>query len=686
MGAKRQGLKNLAGVQDLNRNNTSFCRRPTYALCVLTVLFMLFYRGHASPNPVSPDEGILQLNATQLRVFQVYKPVPDEPSHEIPGGCNAKTLLMRHEFGSSYGHPFVGNYVPPRCDFDTVIMTMTVTSKGRQFDRLALMFLGDTEVFRTSTAEPTAKGIIWTYVKDMSLYKALWAKPQKLIFDLGNLINDKYTGPFDVTLTAKFSLKFHEIRAADIILPISARRSGADSPSGFHIPDDNATVTHIIPPDVSRATVSISACGQSTEEFWYSNVLSSDVLTFNKTAGPLYGYSSFREIQLFIDDQMAGVVWPFPIIFTGGISPGFWKPIVGIDAFDLREPEIDITPFLPVLADGQSHSFTIKVVGLGDVENGIAEISETVGSYWVVTGKIFIYLDGERGLVDQSTINRRGDLVPVVSTKFGSDISHEWRQNPTTGMNETLSHTIRISRSLSVTSPSSQWTQSLSFSNSGSFSEQGQTQLIKQVTDATSESLDLMGEKDLVISRVASSYPLEVCSTYQSNPNGLEINASLSRGLQFSYQSDVSYYSPYTLTTGSSEYDARQFGKATYRSMSKGSSSSTGDTLEIFKEKSAGATFDVRIRAVNGTVVKEDEQPLALNQWLNEDVLAGRGSIKAILGRGPGKANIERSSSGRQHHVCMDGHPCPYLKQGVQTLRADCSSPVIPRSQKPGPS
>ncbi|QSS62279.1 peptide-N4-(N-acetyl-beta- glucosaminyl)asparagine amidase A [Histoplasma capsulatum] len=619
MGPKRQSLKNLAGVQDLNRKNTSFCRRPTYALCVFTVLFMLFYRGHASPNPVSPEEEILQLNATQLRVFQVYKPVPDEPSHEIPGGCNAEILLMRHEFGSSYGHPFVGNYVPPRCDFDTVIMTMTVTSKGRQFDRLALMFLGDTEVFRTSTAEPTTNGIIWTYLKDMSLYKALWAKPQKLIFDLGNLINDKYTGPFDVKLTAKFSLKFHGIRAADIILPISARLSVADSPSGFNIPDDNATVTHIIHPDVSRATVSISACGQSTEEFWYSNVLSSDVLTFNKTAGPLYGYSSFREIQLFIDDQLAGVVWPFPIIFTGGISPGFWKPIVGIDAFDLREPEIDITPFLPVLADGQSHSFTIKVVGLGDVENGIAEISDTVGSYWVVTGKIFIYLEGERGLVDQSTINRRGDVAPVVSTKFGSDISHEWQQNPTT------------------------------------------------------ESLDLMGEKDLVISRIASSYPLEVCSTYQSNPNGLEINASLSRGLQFSYQSDVSYYSPYTLTTGSSEYDARQLGKATYRSMSKGSSSSTGDTLEIFKEKSAGATFDVRIRAVNGTVVKEDEQPLALSQWLNEDVLAGRGSIKAILGRGPGKANIKRLSSGRQHHAWMDGRPCPYLEQGVQTLRADCS-------------
>lgn len=27
------------------------------------------------------------------------------------------------------------------------------------------MYLGDIEVFRTSTAEPTADGIIWTYLK-----------------------------------------------------------------------------------------------------------------------------------------------------------------------------------------------------------------------------------------------------------------------------------------------------------------------------------------------------------------------------------------------------------------------------------------------------------------------------------------------------------------------------------------
>ncbi|KIL55078.1 hypothetical protein M378DRAFT_18265, partial [Amanita muscaria Koide BX008] len=87
-----------------------------------------------------------------LDVFEVYKPVAFAPQGS---GCDQQLLLMEHQFALSYGHPFIGDYQPPKCDFDTVKINFTVTSKGRQFDRLALMYLGDVEVFRTSTAEPT---------------------------------------------------------------------------------------------------------------------------------------------------------------------------------------------------------------------------------------------------------------------------------------------------------------------------------------------------------------------------------------------------------------------------------------------------------------------------------------------------------------------------------------------------
>jgi len=78
-------------------------------------------------------------------------------------------VLVVHSFGYSYGHPFVANYTAPTCKFNRVTWNLTVVSAGRQFDRLGIVYLGDIEVFRTSTAEPTANGIIWTYLKVSSL-------------------------------------------------------------------------------------------------------------------------------------------------------------------------------------------------------------------------------------------------------------------------------------------------------------------------------------------------------------------------------------------------------------------------------------------------------------------------------------------------------------------------------------
>lgn len=83
-------------------------------------------------------------------------------------------------------------------------MNFTIASKGVQFDRLALMHFNYTEVFRTSTAEPTLNGVHWMYIKNMSEYMYFWNSPQKIIFDLGNPITSTYTGAHIATLRATF--------------------------------------------------------------------------------------------------------------------------------------------------------------------------------------------------------------------------------------------------------------------------------------------------------------------------------------------------------------------------------------------------------------------------------------------------------------------------------------------------
>lgn len=508
-------------------------------------------------------------------------------------------------------------------------MTLSVTSAGRQFDRLALMYLGDIEVFRHSTAEPTTSGIIFKYTKDMTQYLSLWKEPQTVIFDLGNLIDDTYTASFNTTLTATFFTQEDAPKTADLILPISAKRGAQNAASAFNFPADNATVAQTIPIGVSRAIVSISACGQSTEEFWYTNVLSSDTDTFTSSTGALYGFSPFREVQLYIDGNLAGVAWPFPVIFTGGVAPGFWKPIVGIDAFDLREYEIDITPWLTLLNDGLSHTFSIKVTGLKDNGGqGPATLSETVGNYWVLTGKIFLF-DGSRN----STGNGTAGVLPQVNAPSPDlAVSSSYTQNAT-GANETLSYTVSAARSFSVASSTGTWSQSLSYSNIGLLTSQGLFQRATQSTAGTSSAQDSATNLN---SDTSFSYPIDVNTTLQLFGSASKIDATINRGLEIdaSGRPDLSVY---TLVSGPSTLDTAQFGSAQFSNVPN-NSYNFGDTTQDFTETSLGSSYTRHVHAVNLSLVEDSRGATTKHVVIQPDV-PQLSNVRAMLGRGPGTPN-----------------------------------------------
>ena len=82
--------------------------------------------------------------------------------------------------------------------------------------------------------------------------------------------------------------------------------------SAFYIPSagENATISQTLPQNIERAVVSISACGQATEEFWYSNTLNSLTDTFDSTAGTLYGFSPFVS-------NLFQTITPVLVIFWG---------------------------------------------------------------------------------------------------------------------------------------------------------------------------------------------------------------------------------------------------------------------------------------------------------------------------------------------------------------------------------
>lgn len=160
----------------------------------------------------------------------------------------------------------IGNFTPPACQFNRITWNLTVTSAGRQFDRLGIVYLGDIEVFRTSTAEPTTNGIEWVYLKDMTSYTSLFRQSQKLIFDLGNLVDSTYTASYNVTLSATYFNASDTIDPADLILPISTRMSGENAASVFTVPPEVASNDLTLPRNTRRAVFTVAATGQSEEE------------------------------------------------------------------------------------------------------------------------------------------------------------------------------------------------------------------------------------------------------------------------------------------------------------------------------------------------------------------------------------------------------------------------------------
>lgn len=310
--------------------------------------------------------------------------------------------------------------------FTTTIFNISVTSSGAQYDRLALLFFGDIEIWRTSTAMPGGYDIHWSYQKDMTIFDTLLRTEQKVIFDLSNVYGGLYTGAFNVTLEALyFNDHYENLDPADMIYPISTLASSQNISSVISLPDDNGTVSVTLPQNVKSAVVSIMASGNSAEEFWYTNVPTEYANTFPSNPGWLYGYSPFREIELMVDGRLAGVSWPFPLLFTGGVDPGLWRPIVGIDAYDLPTFDIDITPWLPLLCDGKSHAFGVKVVGY---DSSIQGHIGTVGENWYVTGSVFTWLDkaGKRTTGSVSDICRQTWqlLNPIRISRATSQIRH----------------------------------------------------------------------------------------------------------------------------------------------------------------------------------------------------------------------------------------------------------------------
>ncbi|KAG0605872.1 hypothetical protein M758_9G094300 [Ceratodon purpureus] len=366
---------------------TSLCI-PMYTILLLTLLSPARDQVHAAhfvattrtlvhqkashkvpqTDPSHQETGDSSGNHGPLELFEVSKPA------DIARGATEVCghILLHHVFGNTIKEPPIVRPYSANCkhrSWSHAVLKWKASSTGRQYDRISAVWLGGVEILRTCTAEPVKQpGIEWTVEKDVTRFSSLWKRRQILSVELANVVDEIHTGSYNVTLSVHFyasdpksstSAGYGGDDVADVVLPFP--RSGFSSEHWFRIRDEGDVLTRKmnIPRNAYKAVIEVCVSFHELDEFWYINPPNEYNKANNLTDD---ANGAFREILVTIDGLLAGVVYPFPVIYTGGVNPYFWRPVSGIGSFVLPSYDVDITPFLGRLVKGEDgHEFRVSI-------------------------------------------------------------------------------------------------------------------------------------------------------------------------------------------------------------------------------------------------------------------------------------------------------------------------------------
>lgn len=409
--------------------------------------------------------------------FQVAQPPP------LPQDVKQCTIqILERTFGNSFGDPEVVQYTPPTdCgtpgSWTGISLNWTAHANGTQFDRLSAISFHNVEIWRTSTPEPSdGLEITWTFLKDVTRYTPLFAKAGTLILDLNNLIepDEGLVGEYTVTLQATFFASDQQhppAKTADTIVPIS--NLSPNMANYVSVPPD-FSLNQTFPINTVQAFAELYASGNGNEEFWYFNA--ADEFFNDLPPGFTFPDGPFREVRLLVDGQVAGVAYPYAVFFTGAIVPPAWRPITSYGALDLPTYYIDLTPFVPILADGNPHNLTLDVVS--------GESNHTINQNWFVSGNVQV-------ITDPSGKRTTGKITKYEASPFGTSSAKASIGNSDINITVTAARSLHIEAEVVSGSGETNhvvWQQDLSFSNTQFYLNNFDVQNLVQSSRGTSSS------------------------------------------------------------------------------------------------------------------------------------------------------------------------------------------------------
>jgi Peptide N-acetyl-beta-D-glucosaminyl asparaginase amidase A len=298
------------------------------------------------------------------------------------------------------------------------VADFTVTA-GLQYDRTAKLFLGGANLFFGTTPEPRAAlSPSWHVENDVTDLSALLKTRQSGVANIGNFVGVYGGYDYNGIIYANARLEFypapsrdhnheardrdhdhdHGTRAPDVVIALQ----GDSDATTLSTTASQLTKTLALPTNIEAAYLDVIAQGQSSDEFWYRCV-PNDVTKFVGRCGG----TAFRETEISIDGQPAGVAPVYPWIFTGGLSPYLWEPIPGVQTLNLKPYRVDLTPFAGLLSDGRPHAVAVSVFN--------------ANSYFAATATLLLYTDLWTDRVTGAVLSN--DLTPQPAPTLSENVT-----------------------------------------------------------------------------------------------------------------------------------------------------------------------------------------------------------------------------------------------------------------------
>jgi hypothetical protein len=341
------------------------------------------------------------LGSAQLKIGSANTAFAD-PTVPRPNTTPCKVQLYQ-QFKFANFNPQSFPYTPPAAcpgPWAKVILEANFSiNEGRQFDRTANIWIGPTNIYFGTTAEPSHNvARHWHVERDLTDYSSIFTVAQVGTVDLGNLVDSTYTsvlhGSADMLF---FPLAQNQLppRTADQVIAFSSGPTGGTV--GLNTTTDLLEQTLTLPRNITDLYFDVFAQSQSNDEFWYTCVP-------NDVAGELQSCpgTAFRESEVTIDGTPAGVAPVYPWIYTGGIDPYLWRPIPGVQTMNFLPYRVNLTSFAGLLDDGQPHTIALSVYN--------------ADSYFSATASLLLYLDsGATELTGAVTENTLAVPVPEIT-------------------------------------------------------------------------------------------------------------------------------------------------------------------------------------------------------------------------------------------------------------------------------